>query len=177
MATIIIENGDIVAGANSFVSIEEYRQYFDDIGTKTNSYQDDVVTEQLIAAFRALNSMYSGRLQGLRVSSEQTGPFPRKGMIDFETESVVDSDLIPQNIKYWQIEACQLFLTSGQSVLEPILDHTGSIKAYSSKVDVIEESITFADSGRLNVQVFTRLDALIRPFLKTFLSADMPIVA
>lgn len=176
MATIVIETGEVVAGANSFVSESEYVEYFEEIGVSTNGDNLNRLPEQLVAAFRVMNRLYSGRLQGLKVSGEQTGLFPRQGMIDLETGLAIDSGTIPQAVKYWQVEATYILLTQGSEVLEPVLPQVGGVKSFSSKVDVIEESVTFADVGYPAVSVFTKLDSLIRPFLKTFLSTDMPIV-
>lgn len=178
MTTIVIETGEIIAGANSFVSIDEYRQYFSSIGIDTSEYDDETVSQQLVSAFYSMNALYWGRLQGLKVSSFQEGMFPRQGMLDLETNASFDSNTIPINVKKWQIEATRILLTNGgYQVLEPVLDKIGVVKAYTSTVDVITESVTFADSGgRFDTQIFTRLENLMRPFLKMASIIDMPIV-
>lgn len=176
MPIIVIETGEIVEGANSFVSVDEYRSYFSDIGIDTSSSSDIQISENLTVAFRAMDSLYWGRLQGQKVQANQAGTFPRKNMVDVETSETIESNYIPRNVKYWQIEAAKILISKGIETLEPILENIGGVKSYTSTVDVLTESVTFASSGRFDVQIFTRLDNLMRPFFKHASIIDMPIV-
>lgn len=175
MPIIVIETGEIVEGANSFVSVDDYRLYFLDIGIDTSSSSDIQISENLVLAFRAMDSLYWGRLQGQKVQANQAGIFPRKNMVDVETGEILESNYIPRNVKFWQIEAAKI-LFSGLETLEPKLENIGGVKSYTSTVDVLTESVTFATSGRVDVQIFTRLENLLRPFFKYASIIDMPIV-
>lgn len=176
MPLIVIETGEIVEGANSFVSVDDYRLYFSDIGIDTSSSSDMEISERLVVAFRAMDSLYWGRLQGQKVQASQEGMFPRRNMINIETGETLESNYIPRNVKYWQIEAAKILFNKGIETLEPMLENVGGVKSYTSTVDVLTESVTFATSGRFDVQIFTRLENLMRPFLKHAAIINMPIV-
>jgi hypothetical protein len=123
-----------------------------------------------------MDTMYWGRLQGQKVQANQSGMFPRRNMINIETGETLESNYIPRNVKYWQIEATKILLNNGLETLEPMLENIGGVRSYTSTVDVLTESVTFATSGRFDVQIFTRLENLMRPFLKYVAIIDMPII-
>lgn len=100
---LIIEDGSVVANANSYVTDDELKQF-----AGLNNY--DVPSTQpdrealLTKAYLWLNSTYEQRLQGYRVSPDiQTGMFPRIGVYAYGT--YVNSSTIPQDLKNAQIHA------------------------------------------------------------------------
>lgn len=171
MATIIIETGEIVEGANSFVSFDDYLTYF-----SLNGASEGQVTDNLVLAFRAMNNLYYGKLQGTIVSSQQEGLFPRKNMINIETGFVIESTVIPKQIKHWQMEAANVLLENGSNVLEPTLERVGKVKSYTSIIGPIEESVEFESGGQFDTQYFTRLNNLMFPFLKQTAAVNMPFI-
>ena len=114
--TLIIEDGSIVANANSFVTVAELDSYTSARGITL--YQEDGTTELtsdqkeyvLIGGFDYLNSI-DPQLKGCRVERAQTGAYPRVGLvIDGFT---YDSNEIPSVVKTVQMS---LAVESNQGV-------------------------------------------------------------
>ena len=72
---IVIEDGTIVAGANSYQSLVDAQAFLTDIGL-TDPAIDDAA---LIRAYYYVNG-FEDRYQGQRISADQTGSFPRSGV-------------------------------------------------------------------------------------------------
>lgn len=70
--TIIVETGAVVAGANSFVSLEDYEDYALALGVET------VEEVQLLKAGAYLNSL-DRQYAGMRVTRDQAMAWPRIG--------------------------------------------------------------------------------------------------
>jgi hypothetical protein len=92
---LIIENGNVIANADSFISYADAYTKAQNLGL---SFSDDATTgeQQLRQAYLWLINMYESQLQGSRVSKDQTGCFPR-----FNVESrgfVIDADEIPTDV-------------------------------------------------------------------------------
>jgi hypothetical protein len=97
---LIIEDGTIVAGANSFVTDTEFKAHTDLMNITTPATQPE--REALLAnAFNYLNITYDAQLQGYRADQTQTGCFPRTDV--FAYGYLVDSTTIPDGIKNAQI--------------------------------------------------------------------------
>ncbi len=99
---LIIEDGSVVANANSFVTDDEFKAY-------ANSTNYDVPATQpdrealLIKSYDHLSCTYESRMQGYLISQEQTGFFPRSNVYAYNF--YVDSDSIPQDVKKAQMMA------------------------------------------------------------------------
>lgn len=91
---LIVEDGSVVPNADSFVSLTDARSFATLYGT-TLSDDDTEAEVQLRQAYLAL-VVYEPQLQGYRVSSEQTGIFPRYGVEKNCFD--VPSDSIPSEV-------------------------------------------------------------------------------
>lgn len=99
---LTVEDGTIVAGANSFVNDDEFKAFARLNGYSVPATQPD--REALLSkAFMYLNSTYEQRLQGYRLSSVQSGMFPRSDVYAYDF--LVDSSTIPEDIKAAQMSA------------------------------------------------------------------------
>ena len=93
---LVIEDGTVVLGAASFIS------YADAVTEAANygvTFSDDEITGQvhLRGAYLWLVNLYESNLQGLRMSGQQTGIFPRDGVTarNFKVEdNVIPGDVI-----------------------------------------------------------------------------------
>jgi hypothetical protein len=96
---LIIEDGSVVADADSFIDVADARTKCANYGLSISD--DDTEAEvQLRQAYVGL-IVYEPSLQGYRVSSEQTGIFPR-----YNVEKncfAVDSDVIPPEVVMAQL--------------------------------------------------------------------------
>ena len=100
---LIIENGSVVANANSWVTDEEYKAYAKLKGYSIPATQPDREAN-LANAYDFINFTYEDRLQGRRVTPQtQTGCMPRNYMIAYD-QSIANT-LIPQDFKNAQMLA------------------------------------------------------------------------
>lgn len=98
---LIIEDGTVVANANSLVTDEEYKAFAKLKGHTIPATQPDREA-QLANAYEFNNLNNEDKLQGYRVSPQvQTGMIPRSGMIAYG-ESIANT-LIPQDFKNAQM--------------------------------------------------------------------------
>ena len=97
---LIIEDGSIVAGANSFVTVEQFVAY-----AKARNISIPVISSEREALLiRAVDYLFSKEqeLKGSRVSPDQELMYPRKGVC--ANGFIVASDAIPSNLKNAQME-------------------------------------------------------------------------
>lgn len=98
---LIIEDGSIVANANSLVTDEEYKAFAKLKGYSIPATQPDREA-QLANAYDFNNFNNEDKLQGYRVSPQiQTGMVPRTGMVAYG--GLIASTLIPQDFKVAQM--------------------------------------------------------------------------
>lgn len=152
--TLIIEDGSIVSGANSYITIDEYAAWAD---ARFGADRDaapacDADVEALV--FRAMDYFEAQSFQGVKVSSTQSLQWPRYGVsID---DYAVDSDSIPNEVKQSIYElAYAQELGSGEL-------NTIERKTKREKVDVIEvEYADNASSTVINVSVPNAMKKLL----------------
>lgn len=133
---LVVESGQIVAGANTFVDLTDARTQIEALGLTLDA-DDEKAKAQLTQGYYQLKRSYQSRLKGQLVSQEQTGVFPRM-YVDANGFNV-DSDTIPQDIINAQLayadsinRGADLNQTAkGQEVSSESLDGVGS-KTYKS---------------------------------------------
>lgn len=97
---LIIEDGTIVAGANSFVTVAEFVEY-----AKARNFTLPVISSEREALLvLAVDYLFSKEqeLKGYRVSPDQTLMYPRNGVC--ANGFNIASDAIPQSLKNAQME-------------------------------------------------------------------------
>tara|TARA_R110000823_G_scaffold295316_1_gene414394 strand:- start:7425 stop:8258 length:834 start_codon:yes stop_codon:yes gene_type:complete len=100
---LIIEDGTVVANANSWVTDEEYKAYAKLKGYSIPATQPDREAN-LANAYDFINFTYEDRLQGWRVTPQtQTGCMPRTNIYAYDV--LVGSTSIPQDFKNAQMLA------------------------------------------------------------------------
>jgi hypothetical protein len=100
---LIIEDGTVVANANSWVTDAEYKAYAKLKGYSIPATQPDREAN-LANAYDFINFTYEDRLQGWRVTPQtQTGCMPRTNIYAYDI--LVASTLIPQDFKNAQMLA------------------------------------------------------------------------
>jgi len=100
---LIIEDGSVVANANSFVTDDEYKAYAKLKGYSIPATQPDREAN-LANAYDFLNFTYEQQLQGSRVTPQtQTGIMPRNYIYAYG--ALVANDSIPQDFKNAQMLA------------------------------------------------------------------------
>ncbi len=97
MATLIVEDGSIVSGANTYVTVAEFQQFCSDRNITINNSRGDE-SELLI---KAMDYFEQQPFKGIKFIETQSLQFPRS---DFYLDGyLTDSDAIPQLVKDAQI--------------------------------------------------------------------------
>lgn len=151
---LIIEDGTIVAGANSFVTDAEFTAFAD---LRNVELPTDLADREalLIKAMDYLLSV-ENQMQGERVDAGQTLPYPRTNVYAFNF--AIPSDSIPSGIKSAQMQA-------GISASTFDLLPSGQINNVASeKVGQLERS--YFNGGSYTTAQTKAIDAFLKPFLK-----------
>jgi len=148
---VTVEDGTIVASANSYISVANADAYFLARNNTTwAAYSTAVKEAALLYACQWLDSRYSW--QGTITDDDQTLAWPRDGVIDNEGRSV-STTAIPAVIKDAQCEAAA---AHALEALNEILARGGAISQVT--VDVL--SVTFAASASAS-RTFPYIDGLV----------------
>ena len=152
---LIIEDGTIVENANSFVTVQEARDYAAARGT-TLPVADADVEYALVKAGDYLLS-YESRLKGVRVDVNQTMIYPRQGVVLFD--SLVDETNIPKQLKDAQIVLAS-YAADGTE-LRPV--GTGR-EVRREEVGPIKKE--YFEGGRSSINpVFNAVDDILMPLM------------
>ncbi len=151
---LIIEDGSIVEGANSFVTDEEFKKYAGIRNIDVPATQPDREA-LLVLAVDYLFSVES-KMKGYRVSSEQSLPYPRSGVC-YNCQYVSPSS-IPQALKNAQME---LAIQAGSSDIL-ISNQTGNVASES----IGELSVSYFSGGSWSQVRTDKADAYLNPLLK-----------
>lgn len=143
MASLIVEDGTIVAGANSFLSLVDARTLADNRGIDL-PVDDDAAIDALIQGGIYVNNQESS-LQGARVSADQTMCYPRSGVTKYTFD--VASDSIPDEIKCAQVESAA---SIGAGVNPYAVDTGKEVKLQEVTGSVKRE---FFESGKTNSNI------------------------
>lgn len=122
---LVVEDGTIVPGANTFITLDEYRAYAAQRGYVTPP-DDAAASRAILRAGDFLRSIDT-KFVGYRVSNEQTMPFPRSGVpVAGRPGWYYDDDEIPPGIKEAQIELAGIVGNGGN--LYPSASSLRSVK-------------------------------------------------
>lgn len=128
MATIIVEDGSGVTGANSYVSESELATYAADRGV-TLTGTDTVLLIQ------AMDSLEQESFKGDKVLSDQALQWPRMNVV--LDGYYIDSDGIPQLLKDAQMETV-IAIDAGNNPLNTVARATKSTKVGSIEVEYMD---------------------------------------
>lgn len=153
---ITVEDGSNVIGANSFVSVDDLRQYALQRGVALSPDDDEVAT-QLIKASDYLES-FGNRYQGNITNAGQALQWPRKDVYLHGSDLPIESNSIPKELKSAQCAAA-MAIASGIDIMPN----------YSAADYVVEETVgpittKYADPSKIGVlPTLTAVEALLAP--------------
>lgn len=154
--TLIVEDGSIVTGAESYISVADASNYHTVRGnTAWAALTTDALREAALRkATDFMRQVYRSRWQGYKVNEDQALDWPR---YDVEVEGyAVDSDIVPTEVK----NACaELALKASAAELNP--DLTQGV--LSEQVGPI--AVTYDKSSPQRVR-YPAIDAILSPYLK-----------
>lgn len=149
---LIVENGSMVTGAESYASVAYSNSYHSLIGNESWSDLDNSTKEQCLRkATQYMQSKYFSKWQGIKRDDDQALDWPRENVIIFGTSSLVANSIIPNEIK----NACCL-LALRASTSELVSDKERAIKR--EKIDVIETEYSEYDTSE---KVYSEVDYML----------------
>lgn len=155
--TITIEDGSIVAGANSFVTVAEVRTFATERGVNSLP-TDDLEVEALI--IKSMDYLFGkeSSFKGVRAVYSQELPWPRAQV--YLREAPVGSNEIPVELKKAQM---QLVLEAVSQDLDP---NGAGREVIREKVDVVE--VQYNPTGNSTVRPrFHKVDRWLEPLMKS----------
>lgn len=154
---LIIEDGTIVAGANSYVTDVEYVAYA--LARGISLSVDQTVREtDLVSGRDNLDYNYEHKLQGERVSCEQELAWPRYDV--YLHGCYIASNSIPDQLKSAQME---LAIESQNNILYKSTD--GEVKKKSSQVGSLK--IENFEGNSSKQPYHAKANMIIKPFLES----------
>lgn len=148
---LIIEDGSIVAGANSFVTLDFVNNYFEVRGITAWTGTDIEKEYAIISGGDYLN--YNFVWNGVRVEKDQAMILPRYYLTSIDGYTI-DSDEIPEVVKFAQ---CELALRALSNEL--ISDVAPGGNTIKEKVDVIEIEYTPTTAKQ---NAYTKVEHMLR---------------
>ena len=158
----VIEDGSIVTGANSYVSLAEANTFHSDRGNASWSGTNSVKEAALIRATDYVEQTYSDKWLGEPVYPHQSLSWPRENVPN------VASDEIPDKLKQ---AVCVLALEAMTADLNPALARGGLVKR--EKVDVIE--VEYMDGAKSETKR-PAIDGMLRGFLSLSSAINRKVV-
>lgn len=154
--TLTVEDGTIVAGADSYIALTDARTYAASRGLAL-SVTDATAEVQLRNAFDYLESIQN--YKGVAATDEQETKWPR-ALVYLSAAVTIDTDVIPTPLKYAQVHLAAAI--NGGLTLQPIAD--GAPFAVREKVGPIETQYSFSVSTS-GVPIVRAANALLAPLL------------
>lgn len=136
--TIVVEDGTVVSGANSYVTHTELATYADDRGVTLTAVQAD--REALL--FNAMDDLKGRCWRGTRIDIDQELDFPRANI--WRDGFVLPHDEIPTELKNGQMS---LALAAISITLQPAESAQGKGAVIEERVEGAV-TIKYSDSGR-----------------------------
>jgi hypothetical protein len=181
---VVVEDGTIVAGANSYISRNDAGVYHAN-RNNTEWFEALPVAQDaaLIKATDWLVQKYRKRWKGVKVNTTQTLDWPRAGVQVDDGELIkpsflfdnlaftIPEDEVPDDVKNAQAELALRVITTSDGI-NPDLDALGNIKRLKLKAGSVEkETEYFASSGSESAvgreqPIFSAVEDIIRPYLR-----------
>lgn len=139
---IIVEDGTIVSGANSYVAHTDLADYATLRGVTLSAVQ--ATREVLLIKAMDWLGQYANRWKGVRTDDDQALEWPRANVILYDSGPYLDQNTIPAELKNLQMTVA---LAAIDVTLLPTHDITRQGPIVREKVDVLE--IEYANTGKV----------------------------
>lgn len=144
MAFTLQDDTGLISDANSYVSVQEFKDYWADRNTDYSAVVDLVIESALIQATSYIDSrfVYVGyKLNGY----SQTTEFPRGNLWVCDTTSTIEVEGVPREVKQACNEYAQRIVAGGD--LQADENPEGSIKRKKEKIGALEEEVEYSGQG------------------------------
>lgn len=162
---IVVETGEGLSNAQSYVSVEEATVYHTAFGNSAWTERADQQEVSLVKATQAIDAVW-GMMYGSRKKTRaQALLFPRLGFYD-NNGDYVEADEIPRCLKTAVCEMALQYITQGTDPLENDVD--SGIKRKKQKVGDLEEEIEFDGTAQVKSvkEKNSRVNFLLQPILR-----------
>lgn len=166
---LTIEDGTIVADADSYVAIADVTTYAGRYGSTWNT-ADSLANEQAILRAMLYIESMEDMFKGCRVSEAQELSWPRSYVPNLRGSGYLASDAIPKQLKNAVAEAAIIEMSSPGTLLVSSASTTSqqTIKRLFQKVDVIEKETEYFEGTTIEKDKrFEKIQAWLEPFLKS----------
>lgn len=159
-ATFVVETGTGSATANSYVSVADADQYFDNYGAPTTWTGATTASkeEALRAGTQYFEVEYRERWLGNKASSTQALAWPRAYV--YIDSYLLDESAMPQALLDATCEAALAYLTDGD--LLPDITNPSAIKRKRLKAGEAEIDTEYADPGQSQVKFYRKAETMVR---------------
>lgn len=156
--TIVVEDGTIVDGANSYTTLSGITSYAEDYGLSDWTATGITDTMRNQAIFKSMRYLEALNWKGVKYSEDQSLEWPRSYVYD-KNDYLIDDDVVPQAVINAQCEIAVLMLPDSDVDLQP---------TYTKEDYLIESSIAGATTEKWNPNGATRrpVNTVIRDILK-----------
>ena len=159
---LIIEDGSIVANANSYQTVEQFRSHLQLYGEDDTVYTDAQIEVFLIKAMDKL-ATYRDRYKGDRVSSSQLLDWPRRGATDiYFPGEIFPKDQIPRELEKAQLQFAKESISNDLQRNKLASEQ----KAIKKKVGPIEIAYEASEAKQDFTDYFAKAEAHITPLLR-----------
>jgi len=167
--TLIVEDGTIVANANSYVTLEQANNYVANEGANPtwDALDDSDKIKRLYQAQRYIEQKYSDKFVGFFSDNSQPLSFPRTGAVKNDGRTIGETE-IPVECKVAQVEFA-LVWTPNDKKLYKTNQRSGNVKREYKKVDVITTDTEYfngGDSGGTSKQDREKLNLALKNILE-----------
>lgn len=160
--SLIIEDGSIVANANSYVTVSGVNSYATAYGY--SEWSDTAITDTIKeqAVLKAMRYIETLDFSGVKQEATQPLAFPRKELVDGDSYEV-STNFIPQKLINAVCEAAMLMLPDSEVNLQPVVTKQNYISA--EKVQQIGVSY-FSDVYNHSRDRSIIIEDMLREYLK-----------
>ncbi|MDD2966608.1 MAG: hypothetical protein PHN64_03815 [Desulfovibrionaceae bacterium] len=163
MPMLIVEDGTIVNGANTYASLADADAYCLARGLWVDSGADAVaISKKETALIRAADWLNGMDWKGAPVDALREMAWPRDG-VHLGQRIEVDNNIVPPQVVTACIEAAAIFYGGESDPFAP-QEHGGAIAAHSETVAVISESTTYREGAPAET-AYKAVTARLRLFL------------
>lgn len=157
----VVEDGTGKSDATSYVSENDMKQYWHNIGYDYGSLSEDDIKRYLNRSSSLIDSKYLTYFPGVRSYEEQTLEWPRYGAMYIGGQWPIKDYEVPIEIRNATCEMAYV-ISNGYDV-QPVLSSSGDIVEEEVEVDVIKERKVYKSSSIKKRDVYTVVeDALAR---------------
>lgn len=158
-----VEDETGLEDANAYISLAEFKAYWDDRGYDYSSITDENIQIAIIKATDYIENRYRKRFRGTREFTAQALSFPRLRLYD-EDGRLVEG--LPTRLKNATAEYAKRAITA-ELAPDPTIDDRGQkVTRFREKVGPIEEETQYSEAGGIAIyRPYPAADALLQEYI------------